>query len=87
MQLISSRIVPFIDTQSLESGQAREVLFRDRRGFVLYLSDGDPSRDAEERVIALELREALIWAERSIARSGGLLELTENRAASRSTSL
>jgi hypothetical protein len=61
MQLISSRIVPFIDTQSLESGQAREVLFRDRRGFVLYLSDGDPSRDAEERVIALELREALIW--------------------------
>ena len=59
MQLIFSRSVPFIDTQSLEAGQAREVLFRDDNSFVLYLSGGAPS--AEERVISLGLREALIW--------------------------
>ncbi len=60
MQLVSSRIVPFIDTKSLEEGQAREVLFRDNSAFILYLSDGDPPA-SEERIIFLELREALIW--------------------------
>lgn len=61
MQLVSSRTIPLIDGHSLEHRQAREVLFRtcsDR--FVLYLSDGKPSL-AEERVIFLDLREALIW--------------------------
>jgi len=58
MQLIFSRSVPFIDTQSLE---AREVLFRDDNSFVLYLTGGAPSSTAEERVISLGLREALIW--------------------------
>jgi hypothetical protein len=61
MQLIFSRSVPFIDTQSLEAGQAREVLFRDDNSFVLYLTGGAPSSTAEERVISLGLREALIW--------------------------
>jgi len=62
MQLISSRIIPSIDVQSLEPGQAREVLFRDANdGFLLYLTDGAPSSNAEERVIRLEMREALIW--------------------------
>jgi hypothetical protein len=61
MQLIASRTIPFIDAQSLEAGQAREALFRNKSGFVLYLSDGDVSPAAEERVISLELREALIW--------------------------
>ena len=60
MQLVSSRIVPFIDAQSLEAGQAREILFRDHSDFILYLSDGGAS-PAEERIISLELREALIW--------------------------
>ena len=58
MQLIFSRSVPFIDTQSLEAGQAREVLFRDDNSFVLYLTGGAPSSTAEERVISLGLREA-----------------------------
>jgi hypothetical protein len=61
MQLVSSRIVHFIDSESLEAGQAREILFRDNNGFVLYLSDSDYSSAAEERLISLELREALIW--------------------------
>ncbi len=33
MQLVSSRIVRFIDSQSLEPGSAREVLFRNSSGF------------------------------------------------------
>jgi hypothetical protein len=62
MRLISSRTIPFVDSQSLAPGQAREILFRtDRDRFVLYLSDGKSSFAGEERVIFLDLREALIW--------------------------
>jgi hypothetical protein len=54
MQMISSRTVPFLDTQSLAAGEAREALFRDDTGrFLLYLSDGDPSPTTDERVIIL----------------------------------
>jgi len=61
MQLVSSRIVHFIDSASLEAGSAREVLFRNSSGFILYLSDDNYSSVPEERLIPLELREALIW--------------------------
>lgn len=61
MQLICSRTIPYIDSQSLEAGQAQEVLLRANSGFVLYLSDGNLSPTSEERLIPLELREALIW--------------------------
>jgi len=62
MQMISSRTTPFIDVQSLALGRAREALFRDENsGFILYLSDGAPFSNMEERVLRLEMREALIW--------------------------
>ncbi|XIA64714.1 hypothetical protein ACFIOY_39015 [Bradyrhizobium sp. TZ2] len=61
MQLVSSRIVCFIDSQSLEAGEAREILFRDENSFILYLSDGKCSPASDERLISLGLREALIW--------------------------
>jgi hypothetical protein len=62
MQMISSRIIPFLDACSLVPRQAREALFRDENnGFLLYLSDGAPSSTAEERIVRLEMREALIW--------------------------
>jgi hypothetical protein len=62
MQIISSRVLPFIDSQSLVPGEAREVLFREARGsFLLYLSNGEPDHAAEERVLCLGLREALVW--------------------------
>jgi hypothetical protein len=61
MQLISSRVVPFIDSESLAPGLVREALFRaEGDSFVLYLADGKSS-SGEERVVFLELREALIW--------------------------
>jgi hypothetical protein len=61
MQMIYSRSIPFIDVQSLAPRQAREALFRDANGFILYLSDGVNSANMEERIIRLETREALIW--------------------------
>jgi hypothetical protein len=66
MQMISSRAVVFLDAQSLAPGEAREALFRDRDGgFFLYLSDGEPWSAAEERIIFLGPREALIWLNES----------------------
>ena len=61
MQMICSRIIRFLDAESLVPGQAREALFRDDdNGLILYLSGGTPST-TEERVVRLEMREALIW--------------------------
>jgi hypothetical protein len=62
MRMISLRIIPFLDADSLASGLAREALFLDGNNcFVLYLSDGVPSSNMKERIIRLEMREALIW--------------------------
>ena len=62
MQLISSRTIPFIDTQSLSESPAKEALLHDnRKGFIVYLSSGEPPSVREERVLFLEPREALIW--------------------------
>jgi hypothetical protein len=62
MQLVSSRAIPCLDSLSLAPRQAREALFRANGGrFVLYLADGNPSSAGEERLILLDLREALIW--------------------------
>jgi hypothetical protein len=62
MQMIYSRIIPFLNVQSLAPGQAREILFRDvDNSFILYLSDDTAISNAQERIIRLEMREALIW--------------------------
>jgi hypothetical protein len=61
MQLVSSRTISFIDVPSLAI-EAKEALFHEEgKGFLLYLSGGEVSSTAEERVVFLELREALIW--------------------------
>jgi hypothetical protein len=62
VQLISSRTIPFIDTRSLSESRAKEALLHDKRkGFILYLSSGETAPTGEERVLFLEVREALIW--------------------------
>jgi hypothetical protein len=60
MEMICSRKISFLDTDSLSSCEAREALFRDQQGFLLYLSASD-----EERIIRLRAREALIWLNES----------------------
>jgi hypothetical protein len=71
MQLVALRTISSIDSQSLTPQQAREALFRangDR--FVLYLADGSFSSASEERVIFLDLREALIWLNEPVEQRG-----------------
>jgi hypothetical protein len=71
LKLIASRIIPFIDGNSLEQRSAREALFRgEDGGFVLYLSDSDSLPGAEERLIALNPRDALIWINESAEARG-----------------
>jgi hypothetical protein len=75
MQMISSRAVDFIDAQSLTSGEAREVLFRDGdRSFLLYLGDGEHATVGEERVLLLGLREALLWLNEPAQEQGSFWE-------------
>ena len=61
MQMVCLRNIPILDTDSLAPSEAREALFRDRHGFLLYLSNYGQSASNEERIIRLGAREALIW--------------------------
>ena len=62
MQLVSSRTVALLVDPSVAPGLAREALFRaDGERFVLYLAGGNSASTSEERIVYLDLREALIW--------------------------
>jgi hypothetical protein len=61
MELICLRTIPAIDIESLLPCEAKEALFRDQRGFFLYLSKEGSSAPVEERVVRLAAREALVW--------------------------
>ncbi len=61
MELICSRTIPILDAESLQPCEGREALFRDGHGFLLYLSKESPSASAEERLLRLATREALVW--------------------------
>jgi|1186.fasta_scaffold152747_2 hypothetical protein len=61
MQMLHSKKVEFLDAATLNECQARETLFRNAAGFILYLSNGSGSAASEERVIRLGAREALLW--------------------------
>jgi hypothetical protein len=75
MHLVVSRLCPFIDSRSLEMRNGREVLFRQNDGtFILYLSDSDKLSDAEERIVRLDARSALIWANESSESQGSFWE-------------
>ncbi len=64
MQMISSRTIAFLDDQTLAPGEAREALFRhEHYGFILYFSEG--LAPTNERIIRLDMREALIWLNQS----------------------
>jgi len=80
MHLIVSRKCPFIDSRSLEVRNGREALFRQNDGsFILYLSDSDKpfghgKRPGEERIVRLDARSALIWANEPAENQGSFWE-------------
>ena len=74
MQLICTRHVPYLDSDSLEDRQATEALFRDGNCFVLYLSDGAPPPSCKERVITFGSREAIIWLNEGHSEAGSFWE-------------
>ncbi len=87
MHLVASRMCPFIDSRSLEVRNGREALFRQNDGsFMLYLSDidkpfghdkpfgSDKPPGAEERIVRLDARAALIWASESPESQGSFWE-------------
>jgi len=87
MHLVVSRKCPFIDSRSLEVRNGREALFRQNDGsFILYLSDSDqpfggdkpfgPDKlsGAEERIVRLDARSALIWANEPAENQGSFWE-------------
>ena len=62
IQLIASRSYLFIETESLEQGQAHEALLRESDGtFFLYFSERVGSLRSRARFALIEAREALIW--------------------------
>jgi hypothetical protein len=65
MQLIASRMYPFIDSESLEEHKARDSLFRTNAGaFVLHLSSSH-GPNVGDRLVWLSCRAALIWINNS----------------------
>lgn len=75
MRLVASRTCPFIDSRSLEMKNGREALFRQSDGsFILYLSDSDKLPGAEERIVRLDARAALLWANEPPENQGSFWE-------------
>jgi hypothetical protein len=61
MQLLASRMYPFIDSDSLEERQARDSLLRtDDGAFVLHLSSSH-TPNVGDRLVWLSCRAALLW--------------------------
>jgi hypothetical protein len=59
IKLLVSRTYPFIDSDALVERQARDTLFRMPDGsFLLHLSNDEA---AEDRLVRIDSRAALIW--------------------------
>jgi len=61
LQIICLRSIPAIDAASLAPFEAKEALFRDEHGFLLYLTREAPCEPTEEQIVRLGVREALLW--------------------------
>jgi hypothetical protein len=74
MQLVCTRRIPALDTESLEFREAKEALFREGNSFILYLSDGAPPPSRKERLIWLSFRETLLWLNEGETEAGSFWE-------------
>jgi hypothetical protein len=73
-QLVCKRIIPALDSESLEFRDVQEVLLRRGDRFVLYLSDGAPLPHREERLVSLSVRQALLWLNEGHDEAGSFWE-------------
>jgi hypothetical protein len=74
MKLICSRTIPAIDEDTLLPCEAKEALFRDRQGFLLYLTKEASSAPIEEKLLRLGVREALVWLNEETQEQGSFWE-------------
>jgi hypothetical protein len=66
MQLVASRTYQFLDASTLDEGCGQESLLRTEDGaLVLYLVDRVGLLSAQERLIPMDLRDALVWINQS----------------------
>jgi len=65
MQLVATRKYPFLATQALTEGEARDSLFRigDNK-FLLHMTSGEDL--GEDRLIWLDSRAALLWINQAV---------------------
>jgi hypothetical protein len=69
MQLICSRLYPFLDTQTLVERQARDTLLRvGENEFLLHMTSDDGVQ--EERLVRLDSRAALVWINQRVDEYG-----------------
>ena len=74
MQLITARAVHYIDAASLCEATGMESLFRDEQTFLLYLATDASLGSFEERVVTLDLRDAIVWLDESTDKLGSFCE-------------
>ena len=69
MQLICSRMYPFIDTQTLVERQARDTLLKiGENEFLLHMTSDDVVQ--EERLLHFDSRAALVWINQEVDEYG-----------------
>jgi hypothetical protein len=65
VQIVASRIYPFLDASSLRECLAHDTLLRTHDGaYILHMTSGDESEN-QERLIWLDSRSALMWVNAS----------------------
>ncbi len=70
MQIVASRLYPFLDASSLKERMAQDTLLRtDDGAYILHMSSGDQTTN-QDRLIWLDSRSALMWVNASAEEYG-----------------
>lgn len=70
MQIVASRVYPFLDASSLRECVARDTLLRTHDGaYILHMTSGEETEN-QDRLIWLDSRSALMWVNASAEEYG-----------------
>src|ERR1700684_4527653 len=70
VQIVASRVYPFLDASSLHECLARDTLLRTHDGaYILHMTSGDETGH-QDRLIWLDSRSALMWVNASAEECG-----------------